>query len=489
MSPYEQKTDSREFEVANPGGLAMVTRRTDMPAVDTHVDPTDIAIRLWGSQALAHGASSGWRGDSVLIYMIADLVYASAGRVADESPEILGAHFDGFRQALVAAKRIQTSILEFLACRPGERIGSAIVIYQSQSAAASGFSPETVRWALRQAKPGQILLADSISKRLGEIPGTEVRTIPALTTVAADEQTGLAELLWTTPDRVALAQSSVGDDAESQADDIPSVGATVIVHSPFARKGPTAEAAPPVTASSEMVNKSGSESGWQQRIPVNNNPPDRVPGFENLRDSPGNSLAEGLEQFSGRPLVTRTRAILGVLALVLVAALIAVLYRPSPVSRVPIRMQHGTAAGPEKQAPANAEPEAKTAQPEAEPLKPEPVKGEDLTAEAIKQPITKSRAKATRANVQSQTASRSDADSRGKSQKDAIEVPTSYPEEFGGVSQKDIPALLKMAQGDAGAGSYDKARTEFLKILRLQPNNQDAKEGLRKLDLIPKDQR
>jgi len=51
------------------------------------------------------------------------------------------------------------------------------------------------------------------------------------------------------------------------------------------------------------------------------------------------------------------------------------------------------------------------------------------------------------------------------------------------VSQKDIPALLKMAQKDAGSGNYDNARREFNKVLQLQPSNQDAKEGLRKLAL------
>ncbi len=54
------------------------------------------------------------------------------------------------------------------------------------------------------------------------------------------------------------------------------------------------------------------------------------------------------------------------------------------------------------------------------------------------------------------------------------------------MSQKEIPTLLKMAQADAGAGDYDKARIEFRKILGLQPGNQDAKEGLHKLDLIQK---
>jgi Flp pilus assembly protein TadD len=56
------------------------------------------------------------------------------------------------------------------------------------------------------------------------------------------------------------------------------------------------------------------------------------------------------------------------------------------------------------------------------------------------------------------------------------------------VSLKDIPVLLRMAQQDAGAGNYAKARTEYRKILGLQPNNPDARDGLHKLDIIQKDQ-
>jgi hypothetical protein len=132
-------------------------------------------------------------------------------------------------------------------------------------------------------------------------------------------------------------------------------------------------------------------------------------------------------------------------------------------------------ARPDKEPPTQVGSEP-TAQTEVDPVKSETVKAEttkpvDVKSENVKPPITKPRTKAAIPNVQSQTVLKS------------AEVPPSYQEDSGGLSQKDIPALLRMAQADAGAGSYDKARTEFQKILRLQPNNQDAKEGLRKLGL------
>ncbi len=374
----------------------------------------------------------------------------------------------------------RTSILEFLACRPGERIGGAILIYQSQTGGATGFGGEMVRRALGQAKPGQILLAENISQRIREVPGIEIRTVPALTTVTADEQTGLTELVWTTPDRIALVQVSVGDDAEPQTGDIPPVGATVIVHSPFAGRGPVDEAMP-ATGTGEVVRKDGSETGSRQLIPVANHAQDRSPVFEELRESTGGSLAEGLEEFGAQPLITRSRVILGAVALVLVAALIAVLYRPAHVSNLPIPPQQertGATEIPDKQLPAKAEPQAMTAQPEPEIVKPQVVKTQ----------IAKPRAKVPVAMAQPQTPSKPLADNRVKNQQNVPESPAPYFEESGGVSQKDIPTLLKMAQTDAGAGNYDKARTEFRKILGLQPGNQDAREGLHKLDIIQKDQ-
>jgi len=56
-----------------------------------------------------------------------------------------------------------------------------------------------------------------------------------------------------------------------------------------------------------------------------------------------------------------------------------------------------------------------------------------------------------------------------------------------GWSRKDIPQLLKMAATNVGAGRYEDARLAYRKILQLQPDSQEAKDGLHKLDLIEKD--
>ncbi len=460
MAQYEQKTDSREFEVANPEQSPGPWRG------GASEDASDIVLRLWSPERSRLNAPLTWKTDSVLVYMIADLVGASRGRIAEESSPIMSAHFDGSRQALVAAKRIQTSILEFLACRPGDHVGAAILIYRSRRNDPTGYAPETVQQMLRQAKPGQILLAASISERLRDLPGVEFRTVPAQTTVMGDRQIELTELMWTTPEQIAWLQSSIPDDPEPRIVDGPAVGATLIVDSPFARRG-TRETIPPVAGAADFVFKEGSESASRH---IEN----RAPIAEPTPDSAASSILEGLDDFEERPLITRTRVLLGLVALVLVAAVIAVLYRPTHVSKVPIpplQEQSGATDSPDKATPVTPQPAAKTAQPESETVKP-----------AAKLPAV--------ARPQPQRPAKPTPEKGAKSKtetQDAAQEPEII-EESGGLSLNDIPKLLDFANADTGNGRYDKARLEYRKVLKLQPNNQEAKDGLKKLDRIQSDQ-
>lgn len=464
MAQYEQKTDSREFEIANP------ERNAGSWGGDPATDATDIAIRLWAPERPARSAPLTWKADSVLVYMIADLVGASRGRVAEESSAIMAAHFDSSRQALVAARRIQTSILEFVACRPGERSGAAILVYPSSASSPAGFSGEMALQALGQAKPGQILLAEYSSQQLRDLPGVEIRAVPALTIVTGDWQSGLTELIWTTPERLVLLQDSVGAEVEPQSDDNRAVDATVIVTSPArnAGHGLANETAPPLIPTTDFVFKDGSETtaGRASRDPgLARN---RAPISDNFQQSSISSLTDELDESRDHPLLTRTRIILAAVAVVLVVVLIFAL-QPARVSKpriVPPQEQTGAMENPVHQPPAAPEPEATTAQPAPATTKP-----------PTKAPVA----------IQPRTPSKPPLDNRAKNKKETPEEPEAY-DDSGGVSQKDIPALLRMAQRDAGAGNYDKAKREYKKILSLQPGNQEAKDGLHRLDLIQQDQ-
>jgi len=462
MAQYEQKTDSREFEVANPdqslGGWG-----GNSPA-----DAADIAIRLWGP-ARPDRVPLTWKTESVLVYMIADLVSASRGRIAEDSSVVLAAHFDSCRQAVVAAKRIQTSILEFLTCRPGERTGGAILIYQPRTADATGPSGDAVQLELGQAKPGQILLAENVSRRLRDLPGMQFQTPPS--SESGDGPTGLTELVWTTPERVALMQESVGDGAEPLDAGAPPVGATLIVDSPFARRGLTNEAAPPTTRTQDYVVKDRPEKDR----PEKDRPETGSRRVTQVTQAAASSLTEELE-LAEHPLFTRTRVILGVVGMVLVATLVAVLSFPARVvkPKTPQTPQQQDQTTPkestDQKPPPPVEPQAQIGQPEPETSKP-----------TAKLPPT---------------VTKPPADTRPKNKKEtkeAKETPdTSEPppvvEATGSWSVSDIPRLLSMAGSDMGEGKYDKAQREYRIVLRLQPKNQPALDGITKINKILNDQ-
>jgi len=467
MAHYEPKTDSREFEVANQG------HEPGAWGGDSASEATDIAIRMWGPEWSGQPGSLTWKTDSVFVYMIADLVLASHGRLAEESTTGMAAHFDSSRQALVAAKRIQMSILDFVACRPGN--GVAILIHQpSVSGATSGL----LQGALTLAKPGQILVGEGVSRRLQEASGIDLRPVSALT-AGGGGQGGLAELVWTTPDRIAGLQASVVDGATLRHES-PPVGATMIVSIPIraAEREMTPPAVQPDAATADFVFKRSSDSALQHTPPAREEVADLAPKSEDLQGSQGSSLTQELDDLEQRPFLTRTRVIVGLAALVLVGALIAVLYFPASETKIPVRAigNHDTGTGIVDSKPATVRPEPPQTQPQPQPPQPQPKTREP-------------QAKVPKVVVQPPPPATPPADTRAKSKRDTPVQPQQpqVVDNFGGLSQNDVPTLLKLARDDAGAGKYAKARGEFKKILQLQPNNQEAKDGLRRLDLIKGD--
>ena len=465
MAHYEPKTDSREFEVANQGQTPSAW------GGDSASDATDVAIRLWGPEWSGQPGSPTWKTDSVFVYMIADLVSASRGRVTEESTAVMAAHFDRSSQALTAAKRIQTSILEFVACRPGDGVGAAILIHQP---AFAGSSSGLVQGALGQAKPGQILLPDSLSMRLRDLPGIELSAVPALA-AGGEGQAGLAELVWTTPERIARLQTSVAEAATLRRETT-SVGATMIVNSPItsSERSATGETARPVTGIGDFVSQKRPDAAVQPTPTERRQAPNLTLRSDDFPESSGGSLTDELDELKRRPFITRTRVIVGLLAAVLVSALIAVLYFPVRETKVPVRAWENHDAGTggmDNPKPVTAQPEPPQPRPtQLQPKSPEP------------------QAKLPRVTPPP-TFTKPSVDTRAKNKKDNPEPSPQTPlvEESGGLSQNDVPTLLRLAREHAGAGNYDKARSEYRKILQLQPNNQDAKDGLRRLDLIKND--
>jgi hypothetical protein len=414
MVPFEPKTDSQEFEIASlepgTGGASAASQAADL------------TIRILRRDAGSSTAALTWNTESVLVYMIADLVAASHGRIAVETPAAMAAHFDNSLQALVAAKRIQTAILEFLSCRPADSVGAAILIHP---ATATGFSVTMAQSALRLAEPGQIILSQEVATRFRDLPGTELRAVPALTT-GGTEHTGLSELVWTSAERLASLRNTAPANAPT-ANAGATLGATMIVNPPNSGPG----ISPPETA--------GRDGAFEE------------------------TFAEFEEH---RSFITPLRMAIGAIAIVLLIVGL-VLFHPWSASKVqqkPPALEAPTGETPAKPVPSvdsGAQPPP-TVQPAGEThIEPKPP--------VVKPSIPNKRPSTVKDVLRKQE----DTPIQG------FEGNSTYD----GMTHKDISRLLQWARSDAGNGNYTKAAQEYRVILQLEPSNADAKEGLRKIQL------
>jgi len=494
MAQYEHKTDSREFEIANPD---------EYRGEAASADATEIAIRLWSASGSDRRLPTTWKTDSILVYMIADLVVASRGHIAGGSPTVMTASFMGSSQALVAAKRIQMAVLEFVACRPGGPVGAAILVYHSQTHPSNptpardpnGFTGDIARRALAQAKPGQILLSESISRRLRDLPGIEFHVVPELASVSIDGHGALTELVWTTPERVAFLQdalSTVVEPQEQPEEEAAPFGATMIVKSPFAIPSSASDRMPPVMPTGDFVFRDNTEADATQngvvaRTELGRSGEDIAPQQEDYQARRTDSLTAELDELKEQKIATRTWVFIGIVAIVLGGVLVALLYHPTNTSNAPASPQQEqtrTKEVPVKVSPPatppKANPNAKTVASEPTPNK---VQGA-VPPEAVSK---KPQAKVPAVAAQPQASGTTKLDNRVNAGNETSAA-ASPVYEYGGFSQKDIPKLLEFAKTDAGKGNYASAREEYSTVLKLQPGNQAAKDGLHKLDLIQQDQ-
>jgi hypothetical protein len=352
----------------------------------------------------------------------------------------MAAHFDNSLQSLVAAKRIQTAILEFLACRPGDCVGAAVLIHPP---VAAGFSQGMAQSALRLADPGQIILSEEVSRRFRELPGIELRAVPALTT-GGTEHAGLVELIWTSAERLASLRNSVSV-APPTVEVGPPVGATMIVNAPLAAPGSDA-------ASTSDRNDIASR-----------NPP----AAEGLTHREG-AFEEGLADFEERrSFITRSRVVVGAIVVVLVVAGL-VLFHPWSGSNAQPKLQPRDT--PSETSPATAEPPTNNIPQPPPVVQPVPDSHAKPQPPVVKPPV----------KPVDKTAKDKD---KTKKPEDTPIVGFEGNSTYNGMTQRDIPRLLQWARSDAGNGNYTKAAQEYRVILQLQPNNPDAREGLRKIQV------
>lgn len=470
MASYEPKTDSREFEVANLDGMS-----GSQPAAIP--DPTGIAIRLWGLQG-DRGEFVTWMADSVCVFLLSDLVTASGGRPED-SRSLMAAQFENPGQALVCARRIQAALLEFGSAQSSQTVAAAILIHPAAGAIA-GLSADTVSGTLTLLKPGQILVEEELARRWSDIPGLEFRTVPVMTS-AGIGQPSLVELMWTTAEELERLQNSVPSDPVPQRSSGSLMGATMMVPLSFESPEGTTEA------------QSSPALSVRDRGPKEETVLKDLSIQQQEGDATTTDLLQDLD--ASPPFLTRTRMIVGVLALAVVGALVAVLYWPMPESKHTPRAQQtvGGTANPGAATGTSNPPASKVSanpvagMPSTGPAKSTPPSLPPAPSAQAKPPETKPVAvdkKVATPVVAKPVQAKAPQITPPLPPVKSATAPTDAPAAW---SKSDIAQLSRMAQSALGAGRYDDARAAYRKILQLQPENQEAKEGLHKIDLIQKD--
>ena len=446
MGQYQRKIGGPEFAAAVPERSVLEAPDPAPKAIAT----TEIDFRLWMGPEQPLRALT-WASESAFVYMIADLIAASHGQLSNDSSGVMQAQFESPKQALVAARRIQTAALEFAACSPEKGCGAAILV-RSVRAGTATRAIDLFRRGLTQSRRGQILVADEIRQSLGDIGGMEFQPVVFSPNSSLQADIPLCEFVWADAEQERASQALFANFSnQPNPEDSSSFRATVMVDAPFVSSA---------TAPEDHRTELGSEV---HRIRVD----EAV--FQPQRPSDNLLLDE-----EPSPLITRFRLILGAVAVVLVVGLISVLHQSPGVTK-PARVQPATATDVSAAGDTAAPPRTIKEQP-ATPTPP----GVPTTPVSTEQPIG------------TPPATPISAEKRAKSK---VKARDGGPREmappvgdFGGLSVKDIPRLLQMARSDAGAGNYDRARTEYEDVLRMEPNNVEAREGLRKLSLIKSDE-
>ena len=394
---------------------------------------TRLAIRVW----TAARRDLRWTSDLSVIHLISDLILASEGTLGQGDGAVLTAYFPQPSQAFRSAKRIQWALLDFCQHRPQLCAGAALLIYEARDlpAESEGTSRRAIAAILEHSKAAQILTAAVAGEELKGLPGLQMRGFAA--PHGDSEWRGVQELIWTTPSNLERAQEVFRSSAQNlvQEDVRAAASEATVGYAPSADRQ---LAQPTLVHVDQTPRQDESELGSLSGLTAPE--PD-------LEDSGSGALWWSL-------------AAVGVAA---VLALVFLLPRLRPTATA---------------VPESPPPVVQSTTPQ------EPDTPQTEIPSAQKPPVESS----------GPSAPPNPGDQQAKAESPSAQPPphppvAKRPTEIDGLTAKDIPLLLRIAQNDAGAGRYDKARSEFNIVLRLDPGNAEAKLGLRKLDLSEREAR
>ena len=165
-----------------------------------------LLIRLWTlPRAEVNPAARSWHEESGEVAMLADLVSACRGRLADGYKPQLAAEFSDLPAALMAAKRMQRAMLGFASHQPRSRAAAAIGVFSrlGESTAAGATAREEMQTAgtlMSAATAGQILLTQAAYVEIMRLLPQTARGISSVRLGTGGPALKAYELVWEEPE-------------------------------------------------------------------------------------------------------------------------------------------------------------------------------------------------------------------------------------------------------------------------------------------------
>jgi hypothetical protein len=438
---------------------------------------TDIFLRLWTSTKLP--APVSWNTEAAIIYMIADVIAASGGDPDDNCKTALVAHFEDPSHAVNAARRLQGALLEFTASLPGQSFRLAVAVHTGSSRRSEiAQSVNSGPLLLQMAKPGQILISNDTYTLLDTTSGTQYQTITASESPLAK---GARELIWTMPETYAAQQRSIEYLVEADFAGEPMSESSAIPTASLIKNTTALEPSGRFAFDDfEASNSSASQATIIYRGPIQA-PPESATGPALQPHADEDRIHQELlaelqpnERSSGRAVRT---AILVTVSCLVAIGLAAFFIGPK------FALKHSDSVNPQtltsKPEPQTEPPSVTTPSPVPSTPRPPAISQKQLTPSA--QPphdsVSSGNPPPTEATkpvqVRPPTAENPPETATNSGGRDSYE----------GFTRSQIPQLLNRADSDAGKGNYDQARYEYEIVLKLDPSNAQAKQGLRRLSL------
>jgi hypothetical protein len=455
-----------------PSTAARETARDDSAEARGPGNGASLLIRLWTlPRAEVDPTARSWREESSVVAMLADLVSACRGKLAEGYKHQLIAEFQDLPAAVMAAQRMQQAMVGFASHQPRSRAAAAIGVFsrsgESTPSAATGQSAatghnggqnemETAGMLMSAATAGQILLTPAAYTEITRVLPETSRGISSLRLGAANGGPALKayELVWGEPETYLRLRKLV--------------------------------------EGMEWAHATASHRGQQTQQQTKNRradfPPDAAGTDASVFKSAGEPPSFGAVAAGPTRIWQRTPVRLGVGAAALVVVAVLLITKLDTGHFRPSRpVDPSSTPASENPRPVDAQPAARTSPlpsgggaDQSKPVQPSGALTATGDTPAVK-PEPKPEQKTSK-----------DAATKGAASGESVTTPAparqpgSAPSRPGrepvdGFYRKDIPSLLARAERESGNGNYGSAKYCYGVVLQLDPGNGSARQELNRV--------